>query len=174
MGTPWRGTIETQVSLAFQASNEVANEFKLLFAFDYEGGQGAWPAADVKTALSAVRLLLFFREYGYLLTNYSTLRTIHTLSIHTRPTRTLEKPLFPLLKVPIMWATGRRLSLNSPRVGSTSSQNTRAGTPIGIVIISAPLMESFLGTCGPMAPTTCPPTPLVIPMLPGGVSLANT
>ena len=60
MGTPWRGTIETQVSLAFQASNEVANEFKLFFSFDYEGGaQGAWPAADVKTVLSAVSLIPF-------------------------------------------------------------------------------------------------------------------
>jgi hypothetical protein len=52
MGTPWTGTIETQVSLAFQASNEVANEFKLFFAFDYEGGsQGAWSVGDVETAL---------------------------------------------------------------------------------------------------------------------------
>jgi len=56
MGTPWAGTIATQVSLAFQASNEVANEFKLLFSWDYEGGRaGPWDPQDIKDALNTVR-----------------------------------------------------------------------------------------------------------------------
>ncbi|KAF1949169.1 glycoside hydrolase [Byssothecium circinans] len=63
IGTPWAGTIETQVSLAFQASNEVANEFKLFFSFDYNGGSAdvkAWPSGDVSKALSA-----YIENYSY-------------------------------------------------------------------------------------------------------------
>jgi glucan endo-1,3-alpha-glucosidase len=64
MGTPWAGTIATQVSLAFQASNDVANEFKLFFSFDYEGGAGAWSSGDVSTALQ-VRFYYKFEKSSY-------------------------------------------------------------------------------------------------------------
>ncbi|KAF2201382.1 glycoside hydrolase [Delitschia confertaspora ATCC 74209] len=61
IGTPWAGTIENQVSLAFQASNEVANEFKLFFSFDYEGGSaGPWSAGDVRNILG-----WYIENYSY-------------------------------------------------------------------------------------------------------------
>ncbi|RAK98769.1 glycoside hydrolase family 71 protein [Aspergillus ibericus CBS 121593] len=40
----------TQAALAFEAANSVG--FKLFFSFDYEGGTGAWPQADVITYLN--------------------------------------------------------------------------------------------------------------------------
>lgn len=130
MGTPWTGTIESQVSLAFQASNEVANEFKLFFAFDYEGGsQGAWPVSDVEKALD-VRCSYCSRERS--LTWYRhTLRTTLTPSTLTRLSRIRAKRLFRHSRDPAMLATGLLSKQDMLREGSTSFLNTRARVPIG-------------------------------------------
>ncbi|PYI03590.1 glycoside hydrolase [Aspergillus sclerotiicarbonarius CBS 121057] len=46
-------TTATQAALAFEAANNVS--FKLFFSFDYDGGTGAWPQADI---------IDYLKEYG--------------------------------------------------------------------------------------------------------------